>query len=154
MFPQELCSSLRIPAILCNEMAHRLPGLFSSRLSGVCWDQPNLAHFRSPLSIVIPFSRRLSKVMLPQMGHFMGEGCKNLLRLSGCKVQRVESNLVGYILRVGRIHKPLTAEKAIRPFMPLHGYKAGRQTPGKEFLIEEIVSAPQTVIPDLDTAFY
>src|SRR4051812_48663157 len=154
MFAQELCSSLSIPTILFNEMAHRLPGLFSSWFSGVCRDKPNLAHFRCPLSIVIPFPRRLPKVMLPQMGHFMGKGRKHLLRLSGCKVQRVQSNLIGYILRVGRIHKPLTAEKAIRPFMPLHGYKAGRQTPGKEFLIEEIVSAPQTVIPDLDTAFY
>src|SRR3954452_4288705 len=135
MFPQELCSSLSIPAILCNEMAHRLPGLFSSRLSSVCRDKPNLPHFRGPLSVVIPFPRRLSKVMLPQMGHFMGEGCKNLLRLSGREVQRVQRNLVGYVLRVDRIHKPLTTEKAIRPFMPLHGYKAGWQTPGKEFLI-------------------
>src|SRR3954447_2500151 len=144
MFPQELCSSLRISAILCNKVAHRLPGLFSSRLSGVCRDQPNLAHFRCPLSVVIPFSWRLSKVMLPQMGHFMGEGCKNLLRLSGCKVKRVQSNLVGYILWVDRIHKTLTAEKAIRPFVPPHGYKAGWQTPGKEFLIEEIVCVSQT----------
>src|SRR3982751_256270 len=112
MFPQELCSNLRISPILCNEMAHRLPGLFSSRLSGCCRDQPNLPHFRGPLSVVIPFPRRLPKVMLPEMGHFMGEGCKNLLRLSGCEVQRVESNLIGYILRVGRIHKTLTAEKA------------------------------------------
>src|SRR3954469_17886326 len=134
MFPQEFCSSPGISTILCNEMAHRLPDLFSSRLSGVCRDQPNLAHFRGPLSIVIPFSRRLPKVMLPQMGHFMGNGCKHLLRFSGREVQRVESNLVRYILRVGRIHKPLTAEKAIRPFVPLHGYKAGWQTPGKEFL--------------------
>src|SRR3954454_19949374 len=146
MFPQELCSSPGISTILFNKMAHRLPGLFSAWLSGCRRDKPNLSHFRGPLSVVIPFSRRLPKVMLPQMGHFMGEGCKHLLRLSGCKVQRVERNLVGYILRVGRIHKPLTAEKAIRPFVPLHGYKAGRQTPGKEFLIEEIVSAPQTVI--------
>src|SRR3954469_21476704 len=146
MLSQKFCSSLRISPILSNEMAHRLPGLFSSRLSGVSRDQPNLPHFRSPLSVMIPFSRRLSKVMLPQMGHFMGEGCKNLLRLSGCKVKRVQSNLVGYILRVGRVHKTLTAEKAIRPFMPLHGYKAGRQTPGKDFLIEKIVCAPQTVI--------
>src|SRR3954454_1470579 len=98
MFAQALCSSLRISAIRCNEMAHRLPGLFSSRLSGVCRDKPNLPHFRGPLSVVIPFSRRLPKVMLPQMGHFMGKGCKNLSRLSGCKVKRVESNLVGYIL--------------------------------------------------------
>src|SRR3954454_21172184 len=102
-------------------MAHRLPSLFSSRLSGICWDQPNLSHFCSPLSIVIPFSRRLSKVMLPQMVHFMGEGCKNLLWLSGCKVKGVQSNLIGYILRVGRIHKTLTAEKAISPFVSLHG---------------------------------
>src|SRR3954451_18819748 len=139
MFPQELCSNPSIPTILCNEMAHRLPGLFSSRLSSVCRDKPNLPHFRGPLSVVIPFSRRLPKVMLPQMGHFMGEGCKNLLRFSGREVQRVESNLVRYILRVGRIHKTLTAEKAIRPFVSLHGYKAGRQAPGKEFLIEKIV---------------
>src|SRR3954464_2513712 len=135
MLSQKLCSSSGIPAILFNEMAHRLTSLFSSWLSGCRRGKPNLAHFRGPLSVVIPFSRRLSKVMLPQMGHFMGEGCKNLLRLSGREVQRVERNLVRYILRVGRIHKPLTAEKAIRPFMPLHGYKAGRQTSGKEFLI-------------------
>src|SRR4051812_12787686 len=127
-------------------MAHRLPGLFSSRLSGVCRDKPNLPHFRSPLSVVIPFPRRLPKVMLPQMGHFMGEGCKNLLRLSGRKVERVERNFVGYVLRVGRIHKTLTAEKTIRPFVSLHGYKTRRQTSGKEFLVEKIVCVPQTVI--------
>src|SRR3954468_13132955 len=98
MFPQELYSCLSIPTILCNEMAHRLPGLFSSRLSSVCRDKPNLPHFRNPLSIVIPFPRRLSKVMLPQMGHFMGKGCKHHLRFSGREVQRVESNLVRYIL--------------------------------------------------------
>src|SRR3954463_14294175 len=131
MLSQELCSSPGIPAILFYEMTHRLPGLFSSWLSGVCRDQPNLPHFRGPLSVVIPFSRRLPKVMLPQMGHFMGEGCKNLLWLSGCKVKRVQSNLIGYILWVSRIHKTLTAEKAISPFVTLHGYKAGRQTPGK-----------------------
>src|SRR4051812_26435527 len=108
MLPQKLCSSPGIPAILFNEMAHRLPGLFSAWFSGCRRDQPNLSHFRSPLSVVIPFSWRLSKVMLPQMGHFMDEGCKHLLRLSGCKVKRVQRNLVGYILRVGRIRKPLT----------------------------------------------
>src|SRR4051812_24443664 len=126
MLSQEFCSSPGISTILFNEMAHRLPGLFPSWLSGVSRDKPNLSHFRGPLSVMIPFSWRLSKIMLPQMGHFMGKVLKTPLvafwsqNATGSE-QFHRLYLAGWTYSQAAHH---------RTCVPRHGYKAGWQRPG------------------------
>jgi hypothetical protein len=53
---------------------HLLAGFFAAFLTDCGWDKADFPRFRSPLLIVVGFSRRLTKVVLPEMYHLMREG--------------------------------------------------------------------------------
>jgi hypothetical protein len=95
---------------------------------------------------MVSFSRLLPKVVLPQMYHFMREGCEHLIRFPGGKVGWIKRNLIGYFFRVCSIYEALPGEEAESALMPLHCYQARRQTAGKEFPVEEIICGSQTCI--------
>jgi hypothetical protein len=95
---------------------------------------------------MVSFSRLLPEVVLPQMYHFMREGCEHLIRFPGGKVGWIKRDLIGYFFWVSSIYEALPGEEAESALMPLHCYQARRQTTGKEFPVEEIIGGSQTRI--------
>src|SRR6266851_7473840 len=109
-------------------MCHFLAGLFSSWFAGCSRDKPDLAHLGRPLFIMIALSRWFSKVVLPQVYHFVCEGRENLIWFPRGKVDWIKRDLVSYFFRVGSVGKALAGEVAESTFMSLHRYQARRQT--------------------------
>ena len=87
-------------SVFSNQMEHLLAGFLAAYLTGGGWNKADLAHLRSPLSIVIGFSRRLTEVVLPEVYHFIGKGRKHMLQRSGGKVGRIKRYLIGDFLLV------------------------------------------------------
>jgi hypothetical protein len=75
-------------SVFSNQMEHLLAGFLAAYLTGGGWNKADLAHLRSPLSIVIGFSRRLTEVVLPEVYHFMGKGRKQESTCSGVLVAK------------------------------------------------------------------
>ena len=97
---KKFCDSPFKASVLLNKMCHLLACLFSSRLTGIRWDKPDLPHLGSPLPIVVSLSRPLSEVVLPEMYHLMRQGGENLVRLSSSKVDGVKGNFIGNFFRI------------------------------------------------------
>src|SRR6266702_517943 len=100
-------------------MRHFLSGFFRARLSGCGGKKADFVHFRCPLFIMVALTRRLAIVVLPQMYHFMDQGCEYLDWFLSSKVDRVQCDLIGYVFWICNTCKPRTGEIAERSFVAL-----------------------------------
>src|SRR5659263_608668 len=82
---KEFCDSAGIAPVLLNNVCHFLACLFPSGFAGCSRDKTKIKHLGCPLFIMVSFSRLLPEVVLPQMYHFMREGCEHLIRFPGGK---------------------------------------------------------------------
>src|SRR3954463_532096 len=124
MCMQKLCRYRSKATVLVNHMHHFLPCLFTSHLTRICWNKPDLTHFSSPRFVMIAFSRRLPNVMLPCMHHFMCKRGQYVNWLPSCKMSWVQCYFIGNFLWICRPGKPITGEISICTFMPLDCYEA------------------------------
>jgi hypothetical protein len=127
-------------------MGHLLPGFLPTYLTGCSGNKPDLPHFRCPLLIVVGFSRRRTKVVLPEMYHFMHKGREHLLRASGRKMRWIQCYFIGDFFLVCGVLEALSGKVAKRPLLALDGNETRRQCASEQLTIEMIVSRSQAGI--------
>src|SRR5947209_17265981 len=100
MFGKKFVDSTGKMPVLLKKVCHLLAGLFRACLTGCSRDKPDFPHFGCPLFIMVPLSRRLPIVVLPQMHHFMSEGGEHFSWFPRGKVDWIKCNFIGYFFRV------------------------------------------------------